>query len=66
MKIYKSFVKWHERFEERASLAGWDNEQKLHQLKKNALRVFEMLPESERKAYRPAVETLKKRFRPGC
>ena len=39
----KSFVKWHERFEERASLAGWDNEQKLHQLKfhlkKNALRV---------------------------
>ena len=25
----KSFVKWHERFEERASLAGWDNEQKL-------------------------------------
>ena len=26
--------------------------------------VFEMLPESERKAYGPAVETLKKRFRP--
>ena len=29
----KSFVKWHERFEERATLAAWDNEQKLHQLK---------------------------------
>ena len=64
----KSFVKWHERFEERAALAGWDNEQKLHQLKfhlgKNALRVFEMLPESERKVYASAVGTLKKRFRP--
>ena len=24
----KSFVKWHERFEERAKLAGWDDEQK--------------------------------------
>ena len=26
----KSFVKWHERFEGRASLAGWNNKQKLH------------------------------------
>ena len=38
-KVYTSavdtltFVKWHERFEERATLAAWDNEQKLHQLK---------------------------------
>ena len=62
-----NFVKWHERFEESASLAGWDNEQKLYQLKfhlkKNALCLFEMLPESERKAYASAVEILKKRFR---
>ena len=27
------FVKWHENFEEHAALAGWDTEQKLHQLK---------------------------------
>ena len=32
-------------------------------MQKNALRVFEMLPESERKVYGSVVETLKKRFR---
>ena len=43
----KSFERWCERFEERAALAGWDDKQKLHQLKfqldKTALRVFEVM-----------------------
>ena len=64
----KSFERWHAKFEERAVLAGWEDKQKLHQLKfllaKTALRVFEMLPESRRTAYASAVESLKNRFRP--
>lgn len=62
------FDRWLERFEERAKLAGWSNEQKLYHLKlhldKTALQVFRMLPESERKSYDETIKALKKRFRP--
>ena len=40
----KRFDKWLERFEERASIAGWTDEQRFHQFKfhlsKSALHVF--------------------------
>ena len=51
----RSFERWHAKFEERAVLAGWEDKQKLHQLKfllsKTALRVFEIMPESQRAEY---------------
>ena len=45
----KIFDKWLERFEERASLAGWTDEQRFHQFKvrldKSALHVFGLVRE---------------------
>ena len=64
----KRFDKWLERFEERAVLAGWTDEQRFHQFKfhlsQSALHVFRLLPASERGTYASAVEALKKRFKP--
>ena len=64
----KSFERLCKRFEERAALVGWDDKQKLHQLKfqldKTALRVFKVMPDSERTEYTSAIEKLKKHFRP--
>ena len=61
------FERWLERFEERAKLTGWTEEQKLYQLKshlaKTALQVFRVLPNSEQSKYDDAVRSLKKRFR---
>ena len=58
------FERWLERFEERAKLTGWTEEQKLYQLKSHlALQVFWMLPNSEQSKYDDAVRSLKKRFR---
>ena len=51
----KRFDKWLERFEERAVLAGWTDEQWFHQFKfhlsQSALHVFHLLPASERGSY---------------
>ena len=45
------FDRWIEQFEERDRIAGWNNDQQLHQLKllldKMALNVFRMLPDCE-------------------
>ena len=64
----KRFDKWLERFEERASLADWTDEQRFHQFKfhlsQSALHVFRLLSESERGTYASAVKALKKRFKP--
>ena len=62
-----TFDRWMERFEERAHLAKWQDEQKLCQLKahleKTAQQVFEMMPVEEKSSYHKAVKALKQRFK---
>ena len=61
------FLRWLERFEERARLAKWTEETKLCQLRlhltKLAEQVFQMLPKEKKSSYKEAVDALKKRFR---
>lgn len=61
------FLRWLERFEERARLAKWTEETKLCQLRlhltKLAEQVFQMLPKEKKSSYKAAVDALKKRFR---
>ena len=63
-----TFDRWMERFEERAHLAKWQDEQKLCQLKahleKTAQQVFEVMPVEEKSSYHKAVKALKQRFKP--
>ena len=63
-----TFDRWIERFEERACLAKWNDEQKLYQLKahleKTAQQVFEMMAVDEKSSYAKAVQALKQRFKP--
>ena len=61
------FEHWIKRFEERARLASWSDEQKFSQFKLHlggyALRVFNILDSSCRDTYDKAVKNMKKRFR---
>ena len=63
-----TFDRWIERFEERAHLAKWNEEQKLCQFKahleKTAQQVFEMMAADEKATYHKAVQALKQRFKP--
>ncbi len=63
-----TFDRWMERFEERARLAKWQDEQKLCQLKahleKTALQVFEIMAADEKSSYLKAVKALQQRFKP--
>lgn len=56
------FDRWLEKLKERARICGWNDEQKLD---KTAAEVFRMLPEEECSNFEKAVESLRKRFRPG-
>ena len=64
----KSFIRWLERFEERADLLSWSAEQKCYQLKlhltKTAAQVFQLLTPEQRGKYAEAVAALKSRFKP--
>ena len=58
----------HERFWERAEIAGWTAEYQLYQLKVHldhtASDVFRMIPGSDQDTFDKAVVTLRKRFKP--
>ena len=64
---YDEFDHWLKRFEERAKLAAWTDEQKFGQLKLHlggyALRVFDVLEPRSRSIYAQAVDSMKSRFR---
>ena len=61
------FERWIEQFEERAKVAGWSTEQKLHQIKllleKTALRVLRALPDTDQSQYQKVVDALRARFK---
>ncbi len=63
-----SFELWSEKIQERASVSGWSEEQKLYQLKlhldKTAAEVFRVLPGEEKNSFKMAMESMKKRFQP--
>ena len=62
-----SIDRWIEQFEERAKVMGWNNEQKLFQLKahleKTAEHAVRMLSEVEKTKYESVVTALRNRFR---
>ena len=64
----KIFDEWLGRFEERAALACWTDEQRFHQFKfhlsSQVQHVFHLLSKSDRRTYSAAVDALKKRFKP--
>jgi hypothetical protein len=59
--------RWVEQYEERARVAGWNDGQKLFQLKAHlentAEHTVHMLPEEEKTSYASVVMALQKRFR---
>ena len=61
-----SFDRWLEQFEDRAKMAGWNDEQCLFQLKahmeKTAEHAIRMLPSSEKSTYKAVVAALERRF----
>ena len=63
-----SFGRWLDRFEERAVLLAWSDQQKVYQLRshlaKTALQVFELLTPDQRASYSEAVAALRDRFKP--
>ena len=58
---------WIEQFEERAKIAGWGAEQKLHQLKllmeNTALQVLRTLSTTDQNNYKKIIDTLRSRFK---
>lgn len=56
------FDRWLQQFKEGAKIAGWSVAQQLHQLKlllgKTALRVFRVLPDTDRSSYKKAMDAL--------
>ncbi len=62
-----SIDRWIEQFEERAKVTGWDEQQKLFQLKAHldttTDHAVRMLPEEEKAKYESVVAALRKRFR---
>ena len=64
----KSFGRWLERFEERATLLTWSDDQKVYQLKvhltKTAAQVYQLLTPEQRGNYGELVKALKARFKP--
>lgn len=64
----KSFDRWLARFEERASLLAWSDEQKCYQVKvhltRTALQVYELLSTEDRSSYSKLITAPKARFKP--
>ena len=64
----KSFGRWLDRFEERATLLTWSDDQKVYQLKvhltKTAAQVYQLLTPEQRGNYGELVKALKARFKP--
>jgi hypothetical protein len=62
-----SVERWFEHFEERAMLAGWNREQRVHQLtlllERTALKAFPVLPEADRENYDKAKTALNNWFK---
>ena len=62
------FGRWLDRFEERATLLAWSDQQRVYQLRshltKTALQVFELLAPEQRASYSEAVAALQDRFKP--
>ncbi len=60
----EGFERW---IEQRAKVAGWSTEQKLHQIKllleKTALRVLRTLPDTDQSQYQKVVDALRARFK---
>ena len=67
-KEENTFEKWLERFEERATLLAWEDNQKCYQLKshlsKMALQVFQLLTPEQQHDYKLLVTAMKTRFKP--
>ena len=63
-----SFDRWVEHFEERATVAGWSEEEKRYRLKmhldKTAFQTYCMLPNESKESYSAAKSALRKRFQP--